>query len=400
MNKLFAPLAPLFNLLPKQGRIPSLVIVTAALALGVWSYLSRPAAELYQAKKGTAIAAIYGTVRIEWTYSVPVRARNNGYIQLAAGIISGQASIGMRVKKDQPLATIVDETTSRALTQAKIDLEAALAKQRIGPEDTSALHSSQDSLDRTEKLNAMGGVSQAQLAQAKDDVQKNTDLVNAEKVELDKTVDTCQQTLKTLQDQLQQTDIRAPIDGVLTQISNNDGELVQENSTVFVVAQGSTYVSGQVNEEDVGEIHEKMQARVRLYSFPNDNFTATVSSVLPYPDPMTQRYTVTLTLDNPPPNLMAGMTGERNDIIGERSDALLIPTRALLGSQPNASENKVYVVDGATVTPRIVQTGYHSLETTEIVGGLDEGERVVVSDLDLFSPGERVRPIVINPDHK
>ena len=227
MKQLFAPLTPLLNRLPKQGRIPSLVIITAALALGVWSYLSRPAAELYEAKKGTAVAAIYGTVRIEWTYSVPVRARNNGYIQLAPGIISGQASIGMRVKKDQPLATIVDETTSRSLTQAKIDLEAALAKQRIGPADTSVLSSSQDNLGRTQKLFAMGGESEAQLNQAKDDVQKNTDLVNSEKIELDKTVDTCQQTLKTLQDQLLQTDIRSPIDGVLTQISNNDGELVQ-----------------------------------------------------------------------------------------------------------------------------------------------------------------------------
>jgi len=393
MKQIFA----LLNRLPKPGRVPAVLLVAVAIALAIWSYVSRPAAEVYEVKRGTAVAAIYGTVRIEWTYSVPIRARNNGYIQLAPGIYSGQSSIGIRVKKDQPLATIVDETTSRALSQAKIDLEAAQARQRVGPADASALRSAQDTLDRNTKLYAMGGVSEAQMEQAKDDVQKFTDLVKAEQIEIDKTADTCQQNLKTLQDQLGRTDIHSPIDGVLTQISNNDGELVQENSTIFVVAQGTTYVSGQVNEEDVGQIREKMNAKVRLYSFPDADFAATVTSILPYPDPTSQRYTVTLTLDNPPPNLMAGMTGEMNVIIGERSDAILIPTRALLSSQPALSANKVFVVDGNTVTPRIIKTGYHSLETTEIVEGLREGERVIVADLDLFSSGERVRPIVINP---
>ena len=388
-----SPLGSSLARVPKKTRLIAGGVVLALVALWAWGYALRPAAEVYVARRGTAVSAIYGTVRIEWTYSVPIHAQNNGYIQLAEGISSGQASIGTRVKKGQVLGTIVDETTSRALNQAKIDLEAAEAKQRVGPASTGALQTAQDSLSRLQKMDS-NAVAAAQLESSRNEVRRLSDAAKGEKIELDRAVETTAQSLKSLQEQLGKTLIKSPIDGVLTQISNVDGELVLENSVVFVVAQGTTYVSGQVNEEDVGRIREKLPARVKLYSFPGDEFPATVSSVLPYPDPLTQRYTIILQLSAPPVNLMAGMTGEMNIIIGERPDAVLIPRKALLLDK--AVDNKVYVADGATVTPRLVKVGYQSLDTVEIVEGLAAGERVIVTDLDTFHGGQRVRPMVIN----
>ncbi|HEY8965338.1 MAG TPA: hypothetical protein VIM58_02770, partial [Candidatus Methylacidiphilales bacterium] len=86
-----------------------------------------------------------------------------------------------------------------------------------------------------------------------------------------------------------------------------------------------------------------------------------------------------------------GMTGEMNVIIGQREDALLIPTQAVVNGH-------VYVVGASgLVSLRNVKVGFRSMETSEIVEGLQEGERVIVADQDLFRSGSYVRAIEINP---
>ncbi|SDT88304.1 RND family efflux transporter, MFP subunit [Verrucomicrobium sp. GAS474] len=367
------------------------IALLAVVAFFAYSYFSRPAAEVYRVHRGTAIAAVYGTVRIEWTSSVGVRAQNSGYIQLK-DISPGQSSIGLHVRKDQVLATIVDEATAREISQTKIDLDAALAKQKVGPADAIALEASRTSLARTEKLNELTQLAPAQMEGARNDVKRLEDLVKGEQILLDQAVETNRQNLKNFQDKMARSLIKSPIDGVLTAIANSDNELVTEGNVVFTIAQPTTYVSGQVNEEDVGRITDKLKAKLRLYSFPDIELLASVTSVLPYPDPATQRYTVILSLDNPPPNLMAGMTGEMNVIIGKRENSLLIPTSAI-------RNGRVFVVgSGGTVSPRNVKFGFRSMETTEILEGIQEGERVIVADQDLFHPGDHVRALEINPD--
>ena len=100
----------------KLPRSRKLIWVTAAVLLlvaGIFSFLTLPLAEVAVVRRGTAISAIYGTVRIEPTLLVPVRAQNTGFIQLAETLSAGRGAIGKTLEKGQLLATIADETTAR-----------------------------------------------------------------------------------------------------------------------------------------------------------------------------------------------------------------------------------------------------------------------------------------------
>src|SRR5207247_11351065 len=101
----------------------------------------------------------------------------------------------------------------------------------------------------------------------------------------------------------------------------------------FTVSSRKNYIRGEVNEEDVGEVKPEMKSKDQLYADRPRTFTPRVTSVQPAADPTTQRYTVVLEMENPPDNLMVGMTGEMNIITGVHEDALLVPTRALLVDQ-------------------------------------------------------------------
>ena len=132
---------------------------------------------------------------------------------------------------------------------------------------------------------------------------------------------------------MKSSEIVASMDGILSDMQAIDGELVTENNQLFTISSRRNYVRGEVNEEDIGEVKIGMKAAVQLYAYRTRQFTAKVSSIQPAADPDTQRYTVALELQNPPENLMAGMTGEMNIITGTHENVLLVPTRALAVDQ-------------------------------------------------------------------
>jgi HlyD family secretion protein len=81
---------------------------------------------------------------------------------------------------------------------------------------------------------------------------------------------------------------------------------------------------------------------------------------------------------------MAGMTGEMNIITGTHENALLLPTRALVVDQ-------ALVVKHGLLQSRTVKVGYRTLDFSEVLSGVSEGEHVVLSDQDKLRPGRPVR---------
>jgi multidrug efflux pump subunit AcrA (membrane-fusion protein) len=78
------------------------------------------------------------------------------------------------------------------------------------------------------------------------------------------------------------------------------------------------------------------------------------------------------------------MTGEMNIITGRHPNALLVPTRAVLVDQ-------VWRVKLGVIEKRTVKIGYRTLESSEVLDGLKEADRVVVSDQGKLKPGQFVR---------
>jgi RND family efflux transporter MFP subunit len=347
-------------------------------------YLLMPVAEVAVVQRGTAISAVYGTVRIGPAFVVRVRAQNDGFIRLAEPFSAGRGAIGKNVEKGQLLATIADEETSRELKQARADLQAAIDRAALPLPSSELLKAAEDNLQRLEKVVSSGNVPVVEYEKAKSEVNRLRGAVETERIERDRNLNSLEATAKKLEAQMKNAEVRSPIDGILTNVQTIDGELVSDGNELFTVSSRKTYVRGEVNEEDVGEVKPGMKARVQLYAYRTRTFTARLTSVQPAADPTTQRYTVVLEMENPPDNLMVGMTGEMNVVTGAHQNALLVPTRALLVDQ-------ALVVERGIVQPRTVKVGYRTLDFSEALSGLAAGDRVIIADQDKFRAGEPVR---------
>jgi RND family efflux transporter MFP subunit len=362
----------------------ALVLVFAAAY-----YFLMPVAEVATVRRGTAISAVYGTVRIEPAFVVRVRAQNDGFIRLAESFTAGRGAIGKSVEKSQVLATIADEETARQLKQARADLQAAVDRAAVSLPSSELLKAAEDNLQRLEKVVGSGNVPAVEYQKAKSEVNRLRGAVETERIERDRNLSSLEATAKKLEAEMKNAEVRAPIDGILANVQTIDGELVSDGNELFTVSSRKTYVRGEVNEEDVGEVKPGMTAKVQLYAYRTRTFTAHVTSVQPAADPTTQRYTVVLEMENPPDNLMVGMTGEMNVITGTHENALLVPTRALLVDQ-------ALVVNGGIVQPRTVNVGFRTLDLSEALGGLAEGDHVIVSDQDKFRSGQPVRQRMVS----
>ncbi|HJX97249.1 MAG TPA: efflux RND transporter periplasmic adaptor subunit [Chthoniobacterales bacterium] len=370
--------------LPDSKRVLWVAAALIVLICAVAYYFFMPTAEVAVVHRGTAISAVYGTVRIEPAFVVHVRAQNSGFIQLAEEFSAGRGAIGKSVSKGQLLASIADETTARQLKQARADLQAATERAKLPLPSEELLKAAQDNLNRLQQVVASGNVPAVEFEKSKSEVNRLKGALENERIERDRNLQALEEAQKKLEAQMRASEIRAPMDGLLSAVSTIDGELVAEGNQLFTVSSRKTYVRGEVNEEDVGEVKPAMKAKVQLYAYRNNVFPAKVSSIQPAADPDTQRYTIILEMEKPPDNLMAGMTGEMNIITGTHENAVLVPTRALMVDQ-------ALVVKRGIVQRRTIKVGFRTLDFTEALSGVSAGERVVVADQDRLKPGQPVR---------
>jgi HlyD family secretion protein len=164
------------------------------------------------------------------------------------------------------------------------------------------------------------------------------------------------------------------------------GEFVPPQSELCRIGSSASQLVAQINEEDVGYLQPGMKAQIRLYAHQDKDLVGTLKEVLPQAE--NQIYRVVFTLDNPPSTLLPGMTGEMNVIINEHKNVLTLPSRGL------RKGNLALVVRRGVVQQVKVKTGFRTLEKTEIMEGLQEGDQVILSNHDLYTEGVRVRSLI------
>ncbi len=198
---------------------------------------------------------------------------------------------------------------------------------------------------------------------------------------------------------LERTLLRAPFAGTVAEINGELGEYVTPSPigiatppAVDLVDNSCLYVAAPIDEVDAPAIRAGMPARITLDAFPGTSFPASVRRVAPYVlDREKQARTVDIeaafaegsALDN----LLPGYSADVEVILERRENALRVPTEALLEDQ------RVLVYVDGVLHERKVQIGLSNWRYTEILDGLEAGERITVSlDEDGVEDGALVVP--------
>ncbi len=338
----------------------------------------QPLALVAEAKRHIAVRSVPGTVKVVAEKEMLVRS------DLAGRVVETFLEIGAEVSEGDLLMALDQGDLELDIERVQISLDTELAALERGSSRQFALINAQELLEDVERQYNSGAASKAQLDQATRGLQSLQQEVDGETDARNARVAKLENELKAMERQREKMSIRAPMDGVVTEILAHRGDLLASGDGVAQMISLERRVEVQVSEENFAGVRIGQIARVRFLGYGDQTFSGKVTKTLPVADPETQRYTVYLEMEMAQERLFPGLTGESTITLDERPGALIIPGSAIMG-------DRVFVVSHGEVSLRRIVKGYGSMTNVEIVEGLEEGDQVIVDDLELFKSGDRVR---------
>jgi hypothetical protein len=165
----------------------------------------------------------------------------------------------------------------------------------------------------------------------------------------------------------------------MNQLSQSSNSSSSSSSSPFIQLVNVHRLTLQValSESDIGKVKVGQAATITINALTDSQeVAATVTDVAVLPSSSSSSggavsYPVTLTLDQSTTGIRTGMSASA-DIVTAETNGLSVPNQALRGSTVTVDRNGKHT----TVT---VQTGLVGTSSTQIVSGLEEGDKVVVT---------------------
>lgn len=195
-----------------------------------------------------------------------------------------------------------------------------------------------------------------------------------------------QAVVEELRRQVDALTLRAPFDGQVGQVQIAQGTNVAANAPILGVVDLSEFeVEIKVPESFARDLGIGMPAQV---TSGGRAWPAEISAVSPEVVNGEVNARLRFADGNQPPGLRQNQRLSARIVLDTREDVLMVERGPFLEQEGG---NYAYVVEGGTAQRRPIQAGASSLSAVEIVSGLQEGDRVVVSGSDQFQQADRVR---------
>ncbi len=304
-----------------------------------------------------------------------IRALNQVEIgaDVSGRIIKIPVKEGDWVKKGDTLC-VIDQRLY--LTQVKQE-KARLAS------DYARFLTARNQFERTKKLFEDSLVSKAEYEKAYSDYQAMLAQLKADSL-----------SLAAARDKLDKTVITSPVSGQVLAVNKEVGEMAivgtinTPGSVIMVVAdRSSMLVRAQVDETEIVKIKPGQVARIEVDAFPDTSFMGHVDRIAGAPQSTSQAstqgvsYIVDIFFDNPPKNLLPGMSATCDITVASAHDVPIVPIQAL--GRRNG-RNILFVIKNGVAHQQEVKLGVMGERMVEVVSGVRPGEKIAVGPFEVL----------------
>jgi len=346
-----------------------LVVVTlAAAALVAVVACKKPAATTAEQAEtyGAAPVKVYKverariTEKITYTGTLEALTKINITPEVGGKISRIYAEAGDRVAKGQLLAELETNSIRLQLRQAEAGVAVAEASH------ADALRN-RERMDRLIKENAVS-------EQQREKIQLAYDAAAAQ-------LEQARAGLNLAQHALGVSLMKAPFSGVIASKNAEVGDVINPmmggvgggaGGVLTLMDYSRIKLVVAISSEDIGRIRKGQEAVLRIGSIPDRDFRGVVRVVNLAADPQNKKFLVEVHVDNPDALLRPGTFGDLVFEVQSRENALVVPQAAVL------ENSYVFVADGGKAVRKNVTLGIQNTTKVEILGGLVDGEAVIV----------------------
>jgi len=304
---------------------------------------------------------------------------------------------GDRVKQGQPLLELWNTDLAAQRELARRQLATAEERRR---EACIVADNSRGEAGRTRQLAEKGFVSPQRGEDA--DAEARARQANCDATAAD--VKRAQAQIRVTQAGLERTVLSAPFAGIVARVTGEVGEYTTPSPpgiptppAVDLIDDTCLYVTAPMDEVDAPRLKAGQPARISLDALPGRTFAGKVRRIAPYVtevEKQARTVDVEVNFDHPSERpLLVGYSADVEVIIERRDKVLRVPTQAI-------QQNGKVLVLGADdkLEARNLKTGLANWAFTEIVSGLNAGDRVLLSfDQDGVKAGVQVKPKISQP---
>ena len=189
------------------------------------------------------------------------------------------------------------------------------------------------------------------------------------------------ETRRTLED----AQIRSPRKAILTYVNNEIGSQIGQGAKVAIVSDLSHFkIEGEIADTYGDRIAAGSKAVIKIGS---EKLDGTVSDVTPLSKNGVISFTVQLEEDNHK-RLRSGLKTDVYVMNAVKDDVLRIANSSYYVGK---GEYELFVVNGNQLLKRKVQLGDSNFEYVEVVSGLQEGDQVIVSDMNAYKDNNKLK---------
>lgn len=318
-----------------------------------------------------ALAADAVGTSAEFSGDVRPRIESRLGFRVAGKITAREVDVGSAVRQGQVLMRLDPQDLKLAASQAQASLRAAETNRDLASADYK----------RYQELRARNFVSESVL-----DARRAA--LRAAQAE----ADAASAAFKGQSNQAGYASLVSDVDGVVTGIDAEIGQVVQAGTPVVRVARTDELdVVIGIPEDRVGELRKASAVTVRMWARPGQAIAGRVREVSPMADPATRTYTAKIAIP-PRADVRLGMTATVQVVSKSKGGGLRAPLSAL---HHEKGVTGVWLVENGAVrrVPVTIagQAGNDVLLNEDAQAGLQAGRTVVTAGVNLLRQGQKVR---------
>ncbi|MCX7943924.1 MAG: efflux RND transporter periplasmic adaptor subunit [Deltaproteobacteria bacterium] len=279
---------------------------------------------------------------------------------------------GDRVKKGDIIIKLKNDEQYARLKLAEANLKAGIAQLRQTKIRSSTV---QKSLERAERLFSEKIVSESSLEQTKTESQVMQEALNVSEANILQ----LESQLRIARSIYDNTFIKAPFDGILSEIYVEIGEYLVPGTPIYDLFNDDRYyLSARFDEVDAARITTGMRVRLKSDSLAGRILEGKVSWISPVVSTdlkASKGVEVHFDVNNVEPDMRIGMSFEAEVIVNTKRSVKFLPSSVVVGRY---GEKYVFVINGDYIRKRTINIGLSNWERTEIISGVEETDMIVV----------------------
>ncbi|MDR2913040.1 MAG: efflux RND transporter periplasmic adaptor subunit [Alistipes sp.] len=183
--------------------------------------------------------------------------------------------------------------------------------------------------------------------------------------------------------------LHSPIDGVVTQKGEEEGNLFTQNPILEIMQMDRLKVRVNISEQYYATVGVGTPVAISVDIFPGEAFEGNVSLIYPAIDPATRTFMVEVTIPNSGGKLRPGMFARSTINMGD-AEGVMVPDVAVQ-KQVGSNERFIYVIEGNTARRRSVVPGRQIGGMIDVSQSVAAGERVALTSFVRLADGTQIQ---------